>query len=75
MGSLDSSCILTPGRPDPQKWVGQKSKILDFAQNDFGGISDDFPEIYFLWVKFFFSKDLENFSNFFFTKNASEIDF
>ncbi len=75
MGSLEASCILTLGRPDPQNGVGQKSKNFDFAQNDFGGVSDNFPKYFFLWVNIFSPKDIENFSNIFFSKNASEIDF
>ncbi len=54
MGRLEASCILAPGRPDRQNGASQKSKILDFAQNDFGGVSDNFPGITFKWVKKFF---------------------
>ncbi len=63
-----------PRASAPQNGVGQKSKIFDFAQNDFEDVSDNFPgnsrESFFLWVKLF-PKDLENFSKIF----ASEIDF
>ncbi len=38
--------ILSPGVQNPQNAVGQKSKIFDFAQNDFGGISDNFPKFF-----------------------------
>ncbi len=54
MGSLEPSCILTPGRPDRQNGVGQISKIFDFAQNDFWGVSDNFLGKKVLWAKIFF---------------------
>ncbi len=61
--------ILTRGHPNPQNGMGQKSKIFDFAQNDFGDVSDNFRKFFF--VGKIFPQDLENFSKIF----ASEIDF
>ncbi len=73
MGSLEASCILTLGRPDPQNGVGQKAKIFDLAQNDFGGVSDNFPEKSFLSVTFF--SEGQHFLKFFSSKYASDTDF
>ncbi len=63
MGSLVASGILTPGRPDPQNGVGQKSKIFDFAQNDFGDVSDNFPGKFFFVGKIFSEGLREFFEN------------